>query len=53
MRLNRDILSMKFSPDSKYIAITKENRVIIYKSPGPFSKDYTPFVIVKTIYVSS
>ena len=51
LRLNREILSIKFSPDSKHFALTKEDNVFVYKSPGPYTNDYSPFVMEKILKV--
>ena len=52
MNFHKKVLSIKFSPDSKHIAFTKENDVVVYKSPGPYSRDYSPFVFERCLRVS-
>jgi len=42
LRTNRTVNCVKFSPDSKQFAITKEDCVFVYSAPGPHSRDYTP-----------
>jgi len=49
LRTNRNIVSIKFSPDSKHFAMTKENNVFVYKSPGPYTNDYSPFVMERVL----
>jgi len=49
MNFHKKVLSIKFSPDSKHIAFTKENDVVVYKSPGPYSRDYSPFVFERCL----
>jgi len=43
LRTNRRINCVKFSPDSKKFAITKENCAFVYTAPGPHSRQYNNF----------
>jgi len=43
LRTNRTINCVKFSPDSKHFAMTKEDCAFVYSAPGPHSRDYSPF----------
>ena len=52
LRTNRRIHCIKFSPDSKHFALTKEDKVFVYRSPGPHTNDYSPFVMEKILKVS-
>lgn len=49
LRTNRKIHAVKFSPDSKHFAFTKENGVFVYKSPGPHTREYQPFVMERVL----
>lgn len=49
LRTNRKILAVQFSPDSKHFAFTKENGVFVYKSPGPHTREYSPFVMERVL----
>lgn len=50
-RYNRPVVAVKFSPNGKYFAITKENCVFVYQSPGS-QKEYNPSVLER-IFKSS
>jgi periodic tryptophan protein 2 len=45
LRTNRAIEAIKFSPDSKHFAVARENNVFVYRSPGPHTREYSPFVL--------
>ena len=49
LRTNRTIKHVQFSPDGKYFAITKESNVLVYKAPGPSSRDYGPFALERVL----
>lgn len=49
LRTNRHIHSVKFSPDSRHFALTKEANAFVYRNPGPHSKDYSPFVMERVL----
>jgi periodic tryptophan protein 2 len=48
-RFNRPILAVKFSPNGKFFAITKENSVFVYTSPGS-KREYNPFVLERVFH---
>ena len=50
-RFNRPVACVKFSPNGKYFALTKENSVFVYLSPG-FSREFNPFVLERTFHAS-
>lgn len=50
-RFNRPVVCVKFSPNGKFFALTKENAVFVYLSPG-VSRDYNPFVLERTFHAS-
>jgi len=50
-RFNRPVVCVKFSPNGKYFALTKENAVFVYLSPG-LSREYNPFVLERTFHAS-
>jgi len=41
LRTNRKVAAIKFSPDSKYFALTKEQQAFVYRTPGPLTH-YSP-----------
>lgn len=49
LRTNRTIKSVQFSPDGKYFSITKESNVLVYRAPGPSSRDYGPFALERVL----
>ena len=49
LRTNRNIKSIKFSPDSKLFAITKEDKAFVYTAPGPHSREYNPFNMTRVL----
>ena len=56
LRTNRKIRAIRFSPDSKHFALTKEDCAFVYRSPGADTRDYSPFVmerVLKVIVASS
>lgn len=48
-RFNRPILAVKFSPNGKFFALTKENSVFVYRSPGS-KREYNPFVLERVFH---
>ena len=36
-------------PSWKYFAITKESNVLVYRAPGPASRDYGPFALERVL----
>lgn len=50
-RFNRPVVCVKFSPNGKFFALTKENAVFVYLSPGT-TRDYNPFVLERTFHAS-
>ncbi|KAI8911003.1 WD40-repeat-containing domain protein [Gorgonomyces haynaldii] len=40
------VLDIKFSPDGKYLAVTDENHVHVWKAPG-FTLEFSPFELYK------
>lgn len=49
LRTNRTINCVKFSPDSKHFALTKEDSAFVYSAPGPHSRDYSPFSMERVL----
>ena len=49
LRTNRAINCIKFSPDSKLFAITKEDKAFVYTAPGPHSREYNPFNMTRVL----
>ena len=43
LRVNRPVHALQFSPDGKQFAVAKENLVLIYRTPGIQSKEFSPF----------
>jgi len=50
-RFNRPVNCVKFSPNGKYFALTKENAVFVYLSPGT-NRQFNPFVLERTFHAS-
>ena len=50
-RFNRPVVCVKFSPNGKYFALTKENSCFVYPSPGK-SREFNPFVLERTFHAS-
>ena len=50
-RFHRPVLCVKFSPDGRFFALTKENSVFVYRSPGP-CREYNPFVLERSFHGS-
>ena len=48
-RFNRPVVAVKFSPNGKYFALTKENSVFVYRSPGS-KREYNPFVLERVFH---
>ncbi|XP_066947733.1 periodic tryptophan protein 2 homolog [Macrobrachium rosenbergii] len=51
-RFNRPIKSIRFSPDGKHFALTKENAVFVYAAPGSSRRIFDPFVMEKVFHAS-
>ncbi|XP_045614964.2 periodic tryptophan protein 2 homolog [Procambarus clarkii] len=49
-RFNRPIKSIKFSPDGKHFALTKENAVFVYCAPGSSKQLFDPFVMERVFH---
>lgn len=49
-RFNRPIKSIKFSPDGKHFALTKENGVFVYIAPGSNKRIFDPFVLERVFH---
>jgi len=49
LRTNRHIHAIKFSPDCKHFAITKETNAFVYRSPGPHTRDYSSFAVERVL----
>ncbi|XP_045109366.1 periodic tryptophan protein 2 homolog [Portunus trituberculatus] len=49
-RFNRPIKSIKFSPDGKHFALTKENGVFVYIAPGSNKRIFDPFVMERVFH---
>ncbi|KAG7166996.1 Periodic tryptophan protein 2-like [Homarus americanus] len=49
-RFNQPIKSIKFSPDGKHIALTKENAVFVYCAPGTNKRVFDPFVMERVFH---
>jgi len=49
LRTNRTINCVKFSPDSKHFAMTKDDCAFVYSAPGPHSRDYSPFSMERVL----
>lgn len=45
----RPIRAIKFSPDGKKFAVCKEDKVLVYQTPGR-NKEFNPFLLKQTIY---
>lgn len=50
-RFNKPVVAVKFSPNGKYFALTKENSVFVYRSPGT-KREYNPFVLESAFHSS-
>ena len=50
-RFNRPVVCVKFSPNGKYFALTKENAVFVYLAPG-VCREFNPFVLERTFHAS-
>lgn len=51
-RFDRPIKSIKFSPDGKHFALTKENGVFVYVAPGSNKRIFNPFVLERVFHGS-
>ncbi|KAJ1525853.1 hypothetical protein ONE63_009048 [Megalurothrips usitatus] len=49
-RFKRKVRCVRFSPDGKYFAVCKENNVFIFKSPGPATGEFNPFIMVRVFH---
>ncbi|GIY83066.1 periodic tryptophan protein 2 homolog [Caerostris extrusa] len=48
----RPIADVKFSPDGKFLAVTKENNLFIYRAPSCNTKQYNSFALEKVFHYS-
>ncbi|KAK6626362.1 hypothetical protein RUM43_006673 [Polyplax serrata] len=46
-RFKRNVPSIKFSPDGKYLAVLKENSVFVFKVPGTFVGEFKGFEMIR------
>ncbi|KAK4290610.1 hypothetical protein Pmani_036500 [Petrolisthes manimaculis] len=44
---SKDIKSIKFSPDGKHFAITKQDAVLVYTCPGSSNRIFNPFHLMR------
>ncbi|KAK4882916.1 hypothetical protein RN001_006235 [Aquatica leii] len=49
-RFKRKVSVVKFSPDGKYFAVCKENKVFVFKAPGPFTGQYNSFIMERVFH---
>ena len=49
-RFKRKVRCVRFSPDGKHFAACKENNVFIFKSPGPATGEFNPFVMERVFH---
>jgi len=49
LRTHRTVNAIKFSPDSKCFALTKDNIALVYAAPGPFSREYGTFRMLRVL----
>ena len=50
-RFNRPVACVKFSPNGKYFALTKENSCFVYRAPGPH-REFNPFVLERSFHAA-
>ncbi|XP_054706940.1 periodic tryptophan protein 2 homolog [Uloborus diversus] len=48
----RPVEDVRFSPNGKFVAVTKENNLFIYQAPGCNVKQFNPFVLEKVFNFS-
>lgn len=49
----KPVSCVRFSPDGKYFALTKDNAVFVYRTPGQQGRrEYTPFALERVITTS-
>lgn len=48
----RPVKDVQFSPNGRYIAITKENIVFLYRVPNTSCKEYNPFILERVFSAS-
>ncbi|KAF0297792.1 Periodic tryptophan protein 2 [Amphibalanus amphitrite] len=48
-RFHRPVRAVQFSPDGRYFALTKENLVFVYRTPGGLNRMYNPFVLERVL----
>lgn len=48
-RFNRPVLAVKFSPNGRFFALTKESDLLVYHSPGT-KREYNPFVLERKFH---
>lgn len=49
-RFKRKVRCVRFSPDGKHFAACKENNVFIFKSPGPATGEFNPFIMERVFH---
>nr|CAD7203149.1 unnamed protein product [Timema douglasi] len=49
----RQVRCLKFSPDGKHFAACKENKVFVFKAPGPYSGEFNPFIMERVFHGAS
>ncbi|XP_034239927.1 periodic tryptophan protein 2 homolog [Thrips palmi] len=49
-RFNRKVRCVRFSPDGKHFAACKENNVFVFKSPGPATGQFNPFIMERVFH---
>ncbi len=49
LRTNRPIAAVRFSPDARHFAVARENNVYVYRAPGPHTREYSPFALVRVL----
>nr|CAD7407640.1 unnamed protein product [Timema cristinae] len=49
----RPVRCLKFSPDGKHFAVCKENKVFVFKAPGPYSGEFNPFIMERVFHGAS
>ncbi|EEC00465.1 WD-repeat protein, putative [Ixodes scapularis] len=45
----KPVACVKFSPNGKYFAVTKDNAVFVYRTPGHTRREYVPFALERVI----
>ncbi|KAK3923293.1 Periodic tryptophan protein 2-like protein [Frankliniella fusca] len=49
-RFKRKVRCVRFSPDGKHFAACKENNVFVFKSPGPATGEFNPFIMERVFH---